>query len=206
MRRGLLDHAWILLACGVIFLWNLGAAGLWDEDEALYGNCAREMVQRGDWVVPTHNGQLFAEKPPLMYWTMIAGFQLFGMNEFAARIGAAVLGAAAALVTYHLGRRLFSARIGFWAAIVLVSTIGFTISARAATVDASLTLLTTLAMLAFAAGRRGEPGLATAPASAPLGRQPWLSALGMWTAMAIAVLAKGPIGVACCPPRQWGSS
>ena len=72
MRRGLLDQVLILLACGAIFLWNLGAAGLWDEDEALYGECAREMVERGDWVVPTFNGQLFAVKPPLMYWTMIA--------------------------------------------------------------------------------------------------------------------------------------
>ena len=69
----------------------------WDMDEALYASCAREMFQGGpNWVVPMFNGQVFVEKPPLMFWTMMAGFTLFGdapgSAEFAARFFSALHG------------------------------------------------------------------------------------------------------------------
>ena len=131
---------WIVAAAGVIFFTNLGGAALWDMDEALYTSCAREMFQRGDWVVPMFNGQMFPEKPPLMFWTMMAGFELFGVNEFGARFFSAVFGVATALAAFHLGRILFNARVGLWAGLITASTIIFTVSARAATVDSGLTL------------------------------------------------------------------
>ena len=131
---------WIVAAASVIFFTNLGGAALWDMDEALYTTCAREMFQRDDWVVPWFNGQMFPEKPPLMFWTMMAGFELFGVNEFGARFFSAVFGVATALAAFHLGRILFNARVGLWTGLITASTIIFTISARAATVDSALTL------------------------------------------------------------------
>ena len=83
---------WIVAAAVVICFTNLGAPALWDMDEALYASCAREMFQRGDWVVPWFNGHMFPEKPVLMFWTMMTGFELFGVNEFGARFFSAVLG------------------------------------------------------------------------------------------------------------------
>ena len=99
----------IVAAACAIFLPNLGRTGLWDMDEALYASVAREMFQRGNWVVPWFNGQLFPEKPPLMFWTMMGGFELFGVNEFGARFFSAVMGVGTALIAFHLGRLLFSA-------------------------------------------------------------------------------------------------
>ena len=72
-------------------------------DEALYASCAREMFQRGDWVVPWFNGHMFPEKPVLMFWTMMAGFESFGVNELGARFFSAVLGVATALSAFPLG-------------------------------------------------------------------------------------------------------
>lgn len=140
---------WIVLAAAVVFFTNLGVTALWDLDEPLYASCAREMLQRDDWVVPRYNGEIFFDKPPLMFWTMIGGFELFGVNEFAARFWSAVLGIGTALLTYHLGRLLFNAKVGFWAGLAMSSHILFTISARAATVDSALTFVTTLAVLLF---------------------------------------------------------
>ena len=112
------------------------------------------MHQRGDLVVPWFNGRMFPEKPPLMFWTMIAGFELFGVNELGARFFSAVLGVATALLAFQLGRLLFNVRVGFWTGLITATTIIFTISARAATVDCELTFLTTAAMLLFVSGRR----------------------------------------------------
>ena len=181
MRENAKYQLWIVAAAAVIFFTNLGATGLWDMDEALYTTCAREMFQRGDWVVPWFNGLMFPEKPPLMFWTMMAGFELFGVNEFGARFFSAVFGIATALAAFHLGRILCSARVGLWTGLITASTIIFTVSARAATVDSALTLTTTLAFLLFAIARRRS---ATWPALA-----------GMYACIGVAVLAKGPVGM-----------
>src|SRR3989304_5785520 len=145
---------WIAAAAGIIFFTYLGAASLWDEDETLYASCAREMLQRGDWVVPMFNGKLFPDKPPLMFWLMMAGFELFGVNEFGARFFSAVLGVGTALLTYHLGRLLFNPSVGLWAGLITASSIIFTVSARAATVDSALVFVSTLALLCFVAAIR----------------------------------------------------
>lgn len=182
---------WIVAAAAVMFFTNLGGTALWDMDEALYSTCAREMVQRseqgvpGALVVPWFNGRMFPEKPPLMFWTMIAGFEVFGVNEWGARFFSAVFGIATALAAFHLGRILFRPRVGLWAGLISASTIIFTVSARAATVDSALTLTTTLAFLFFAMARHRDPRM---PASWPL-------LTLMYICIGVAVLAKGPIGM-----------
>jgi 4-amino-4-deoxy-L-arabinose transferase-like glycosyltransferase len=87
-----------------------------------------------------------------MFWLMIGGFEVFGTTEFGARFASAVLAVGTALATYHLGRRLFRAEVGLWAGLIVASTIIFTVSARAATVDSALTFVTTMAMWLFVVG------------------------------------------------------
>ena len=82
VREPMRYQLWIVAAAGVIFLTNLGGAALWDLDEALYSTTAREMFDRGNWIVPMFNGQMSAIKPPLAFWAMIGGYELFGPNEF----------------------------------------------------------------------------------------------------------------------------
>lgn len=137
------------IAAATVFFTNLGATALWDEDEPLYACCAREMLQRGDWVVPTYNGTMFPEKPPLMFWLMIVGYRILGVTELAARLPSAIFGVLTALVTYRIGRILVNPRAGFWAGIIMASTLIFTVSARAATVDSALVFLTATAFWLF---------------------------------------------------------
>ena len=64
----------------------LGRAGLWDMDEGLNAEAARQMAATGDWVVPTFNGELRSAKPVLLYWLEAAAYRAFGVSEFAARL------------------------------------------------------------------------------------------------------------------------
>jgi 4-amino-4-deoxy-L-arabinose transferase-like glycosyltransferase len=224
MSQNVRNQLWILLAAGCIFFTSLGTAALWDEDETWHASCAREMLERNDWVVPMFNGKLFPEKPPLMFWTMMAGFQLFGVSELGARFFSAVFGAAAALVTYHLGRKLFDDRVAFWGGLITATSIIFTVSARAATVDAALVLLTTAAVWCFVmireegrgergekAGMRGEGRGARGERESKDAAQfaicnlqlpicnnnsfkQFLLFIAFYILLGIAVLAKGPIG------------
>ena len=197
MRQRRVYLGWILGASVLVFFTNLGGAALWDDDEPYYASCAREMIERNDWVVPMFNGSLFPDKPPLMFWTMICGFKLFGMAEFGARFGAALCGVATVLATYALGRRLFAPEVGLWGGLIVASNFLFTISARAATVDSALALLSVLAMLAFTKGMRDEGGgMKNRVFPSSLIPQPSsLSHVLMWACLAVGVLAKGPIGL-----------
>ena len=197
-------HQLLLLGLSAaVFFVNLGAARLWDIDEAIFSQAAAEMNERGDYVVPYFNHQLFPDKPALMYWGMISAYKVFGVNEFAARFWSAVFGLGAVLLTYQLGRRLFSPRVGFWAGLILATNLNFGIIARAATPDAMLTFFSTLALLIFVvgalrrtAGTRAE-GCRAADASgvAELREPGWGTYALAYAAMGAAVLVKGPIGV-----------
>jgi 4-amino-4-deoxy-L-arabinose transferase-like glycosyltransferase len=194
----------LLLAAiaGGIFFVNLGATHLWDVDEAIFTQAAKEMFQRGDAVTPYFNGEVFPDKPALMYWMMMAGFELFGTTEFAARFFSAIFGIGSVLLTYRLGRLVFSPAVGFWGALALATSINFCVIARAATPDAYLVFFSTLAMLLFVAGTAkarplsGELNERNAPWAGQTRFEPsWTSWLLVYAAMALGFLTKGPIGV-----------
>ena len=153
--------------CLVLFFVNLGAVHLWDVDEAIFASAAKEMHARGEWVVPYFNGTLFTHKPALTYWFMIAGYELFGPTEFAARCWSAVFGIGSVLVTYRLGRLLFTPRAGFTAGLILATSLNFDLIARAATPDSFLVFFSTLALLAFVRGTasRSAPDKSTSLAA-----------------------------------------
>jgi 4-amino-4-deoxy-L-arabinose transferase-like glycosyltransferase len=196
-------HQLLLAAiAAAIFFVNLGGTHLWDVDEAIFARSAQEMHLRGDLVVPYFNGQVFPDKPALMYWAMIAGYELFGYTEFAARFWSAVFGIGSVLATYHIGRLVFSPRVAFWSGLILATSLSFDIIARAATPDAFLVFFSTLAMLAFvwststAKPRSGEPNERNAPWAGQTRFEPsWAGYALIYAAMGLGVLTKGPIGV-----------
>src|SRR5690348_12087155 len=174
-------YALLLAVTAALTLPGLGSLSLWDIDEGLNAEAAREMLESGDWVVPTFNFKPRTAKPALLYWLQALAYQRFGVTELAARLPSALAGAAAVLLTYELGRRMFSAATGLLAGVILISTIQVCVLAHAATPDALLLACLTLTFWLFWTGfARG-------------GRHwTWAAGLGC----GLAVLAKGPVGLA----------
>jgi len=184
----------VVILTGTVMFANLGAPRLWDRDEPRNAGCAREMLERGDWVTPVFNGELRTHKPVLLYWLMISAYQVFGVSEFAARFWSALLAIGSCVCTYGIGYRLFSPRTGFWSAVILGSTFMFGVAGRAATPDSPLIFFTTLSMTWFiwfafpnATDDRQQP-------STRFPQSFWF-AVRLYFVMSIAVLAKGPIGI-----------
>ena len=198
----MLDQALIAAIAAVVFFTALGVPRLWDRDEPRNAGCAAEMLKRHDWVVPVFNAELRAHKPVLLYWLMMSAYATFGVTEFAARFWSALLGVGTALVTYHVGRRLFDEEVGLWGAVVLATTLMFGVAARAATPDSALIFFTTLAMAVYVFGtfppRRTEADAASdTPANDVRAWYPrrWSVVALIYAVMGIAVLAKGPVGL-----------
>ena len=203
------DHGWrntlaVAAIAAVMFCAALGSTRLLDDDEPRNSACAQEMLNRGDWIVPTFNGQLRTDKPILLYWCMLAVYNLFGVSEFTARLPSALAGVGTVVLTYHLGRLLFDRRSGLIAGCFLACAMNFAILARWATPDSLLILCITASLTCFVAGvasRRGGHFSGTicgqtryCPPIVDAGL-PVLACVGMYVAMGLAVLAKGPIGV-----------
>ncbi|MEZ6073858.1 MAG: glycosyltransferase family 39 protein [Pirellulales bacterium] len=139
----------VLAVAGTVFLVNLGGARLFDEDEPKNAACGQEMFAAGEWIVPSFNGELRTDKPILLYWCMLASFHVLGVNEWSARLPSALFAVGTTLLVYQLGRRLFFAPGGFWAALVLATSVMFDVAGRAATPDSTFVFFTTLTLLMF---------------------------------------------------------
>jgi len=60
------------IAFHVIGTWSLP---LIDRDEPRFAEASREMIERGDYIVPRFNNQLRLDKPPLAYWAQVASYK-----------------------------------------------------------------------------------------------------------------------------------
>ena len=134
---------------GVVFVLGLGAPGLFDYDEACYAEVARVMHARAEWLAPTLNGEPFFEKPPLLYWTQVLGYHLFGVGPFGARFFSALAGLGLVLAVYGFSRRPLGGRGAFLAAVILGTSLEFFALARTAFTDMFLALWLTLCLGCF---------------------------------------------------------
>ena len=100
-----LSIAWVLFISWIAFGWQLGSVGLVDETEPLFAEAARQMVETGDWVTPYFNGDPRFDKPPLVYWLMAIGFHLLGVNEWAVRLPSVLAATAMTGLGFYTLRR-----------------------------------------------------------------------------------------------------
>jgi len=185
----------LTIAASAILTSNLGVARLWDRDEPRNAGCAREMLARGDWVTPWFNDEIRTHKPVLLYWLIMAAYGLFGDGEFAARLPSAVLGLGTVFWTYFIGRRLFGTTAGLLAGLALSASLMFDIAGRAATPDSCLIFFVTTSLGCFVLGCFQEHGLGIERLPSSPGQLPLIPLLFTYAAMALAVLAKGPVGL-----------
>ena len=200
--RSLAVRGIILMSLSTAVMFSfLGSARLWDRDEPRNARAAYEMLERGDWVVPTFNGELRSHKPAMLYWLQMSAYSMLGPSEFTARLPSALSALISVLAIAWLGSRLagepgWFGPTGFWSGAVLATFALFVMAGRAATPDSCLIACSTLAVAALVGGLLVPPGrrsrLAT---SVLLERLSWPWALLGYTALGGALLAKGPVGL-----------
>ncbi|MDR2837227.1 MAG: glycosyltransferase family 39 protein [Azonexus sp.] len=155
-------------------------------DEGRYPGVAWEMLRSSEWATPLLNGLPYFHKPPLFYWLDMLSIQLFGMNEWTARLPS-LLAAWLALAGLHVFvGAYFDRRTACVTTLMLATTPLFFGAAQYADMNMLVAAMIALCLLAAADTvlRRAD------------GRPYRAMSLAAAAFAALAVLAKGLIGIA----------
>jgi 4-amino-4-deoxy-L-arabinose transferase-like glycosyltransferase len=167
----------ILTAC----VWALafqGSRGLLEPDEGRYSNVALQILQHNDWVSLYRNQEsLHFTKPPLTYWMIASSVSVFGYNEWAVRLPAALAFIFSIYLVFQLGKIFIPKRPWLPALFFLGSPVTF-FASNTVNTDTVLATMLTLAVTCYAQSRfAGKSNY-------------WLDI--MWLAFGLAFLTKGP--------------
>ena len=170
--------------CFVLLFLGLGKLPFYTRGEPREGLVVWEMYSSGNWVLPAVNGDYIPFKPPLFHWLALLVAYLFGViNELTLRLPSALLAFAGVLMIYRTGARLWGERAGFIAGVVLVTCVEWWQAGIEVQVDMTLAFFISAACLYFDfLYHQRDFGL--------------LKSLGLPVLLALATLAKGPIGFA----------
>jgi 4-amino-4-deoxy-L-arabinose transferase-like glycosyltransferase len=177
----------ILIVCGVLLIsaviafWMLSERTL-DSHECFVSLTAREMLQSGDWLIPTCNGQPRLNKTPLSYW-LVAGLGKIGGNidEVTARLPSAVFAILSAAAVLYFVSRWLSFRIAVMSTIVWVTSLGYLRNSHSARPDMVLAFFIVLCLMSFYSAVTAENR-----------RRQIIYMLIFWISFGLGNLAKGP--------------
>ncbi len=116
--RPFLGGWWLLVP---LVAWAL-ARGFWAPDEPRYGQIAKECWDRGEWLVLHICGDIYPDKPPLVYWLSGLCGWLTGWWEPAMRLPSLLATLVSALLLRRMARRLFGDAAADWVAPLYLGT------------------------------------------------------------------------------------
>ena len=173
----------ILIAlAALLHVVTIGTGDLYSETEGQYAGAAREMIASHQWLLPTNNGIPRLQKPPLLYWLIIASYKVLGVNEAAARLPVALAVVATVALIFLIGEKLSDYLRGFIAGLIYLSFCGTFLLARIVMPEPVVTAFIAGAMFCGICGyeRRHH-------------RRMWF--VGVWIFAALACLTKGLLGI-----------
>lgn len=137
---------WLLLV-----LMPLASRTFLQIDETRYVTVAWEMWLGGEWLVPALNGEAYHHKPPLLFWLILMGWTIFGVNEWWPRLVPGFFSLGSLWLSVYLARLLWPQ----WPAIaqltpfILLSCLLWSLFTSAMMFDMILAFFTLLGMVAL---------------------------------------------------------
>jgi hypothetical protein len=127
-------------------------------DETRYLAVAWEMWRDGNFLVPHLNGNVYSQKPPLMFWLIDLGWRAFGVNNTWPRLVAPLFGLAALFLTRNLARRLWPdyPAISDFAPVLLFGSLFWTLFTTLTMFDMILAFFALIGLIGVLQAWRGE--------------------------------------------------
>jgi len=185
----------------IIAFWTLSDGAL-NNHECFVSVTSREMLQSGDWIVPTFNGEIRLQKTPLCYWLVASIAKFTGkVDEFSTRLPSAFFAVLSAAAILYFATQWLGIGIGVLSTAVWVSSLAYVRYSHDAKPEMVLCSLVTICMLSFYSAINAQNR-----------RRQVSYMLVFWLSFALAMLAKGPAPLLMVLPplffyflvfRQW---
>jgi 4-amino-4-deoxy-L-arabinose transferase-like glycosyltransferase len=182
--------AWLMLAGVLLYVPLLGAYSLSDPWETHYGEVAREMLARDDWISPWWAQEnWFWSKPVLDFWLQALAFAVAGVAfepdqmlagaaqglvprpEWAARLPIVLMTLVAVYLLYRAVSARFGARAGFLGGLVLLTVPYWFVLARQSMTDMPYVAPMTAALALVLLGLGRDPEERTQVAGLRVGKR-----------------------------------
>jgi 4-amino-4-deoxy-L-arabinose transferase-like glycosyltransferase len=134
-----------LIIFGVLLLSGLSASWTFYErplnnHECFVSITAREMLESGDWVWPTCNGEPRFNKTPLSYWLVAGLAHITGrVDEFTTRLPSVIFGVLSVAAILYFVNEWLTFRIAVISGCVWATSVGFISYAHSARPEMILT-------------------------------------------------------------------
>src|SRR5229473_6200746 len=172
----------LIALAALLHVTTIGWGDLYGHTEGQYAGAAREMIEAHEWLSPTNDGLPRLQKPPLLYWLIIASFKFFGASAAAARLPIALGTIATVAVTFLIGERLADYWRGFLAGLIYLCSCGAFLLGRIIMPEPVFSAFVAGAILCGVCGYQRRRF-----------RRFWF--LGFWMCAALACLTKGVHGL-----------
>ena len=174
---------YLLLTAAIIPYWiGIGDSSLWDANEAFYAETPRVMIETGDYISPSFNGNPRFNKPPFTYWIVAISYHIFGVSEWSERLPIVLAGMGLIAAAFVIGRAGWGTHAGSWAAIVMATLPRFLMHSRRTSIDVFLSLFMGLTLMFFVLSELR-----------PQRRKLWLCL--MYASVGLGFMTKGPVAV-----------
>jgi len=174
----------LIALAALLHVTTIGWGDLYGHTEGQYAGAAREMIEAHQWLSPTNDGLQRLQKPPLLYWLIIASFKFFGASATAARLPIALGMIATVAVTFLIGERLADYWRGFLAGLIYLCSCGAFLLGRIIMPEPVFSAFVAGAIFCGVCGYQRRRF-----------RRFWF--LGFWLCAAFACLTKGLHGLIC---------
>jgi 4-amino-4-deoxy-L-arabinose transferase-like glycosyltransferase len=146
MNTSIRRDQWILLFAVLLVIGaGIGLRDPWPADEPRFALVARQMVDSGQWLFPHRGNELYADKPPLFMWLQAIGYLLTREWRIAFLLPSLFAALGTVACVYDLGRRLWTHKVGLYAAYALLFAVQFSYQSKKAQIDPLITFWITLA-------------------------------------------------------------
>ena len=137
---------WLLAFTALLVLGaGLGLRDPWPADEPRFALVAKQMVESGNWLFPHRGVELYSDKPPMLMWLQAAAYTVLREWRIAFLLPSLLASLGTLWCVYDLGRRLWTRRVGLYAAWALLFALQFTYQSKKAQIDPLVTFWITLA-------------------------------------------------------------
>ncbi len=149
----------VLTVVATLFLLRLGRDMLWDWDECLYGQYAKEMLRTGHYLTNIWNGYIDLQKPPLFSWILMIP-TVFHQHEFGLRLVNVVMSVGLLSSVYFFAKQFFNRSVAILSTLILVTAEVFVIYSLKLSTDMTYTLFLFLGVWTWLSNKRQSPWFA----------------------------------------------